>query len=120
MAQLAEQGSLVPVTQSVVATVGEPDPVADQNVVVHVAFESRPKCLDCHRNRREERELRASSLLSESDEAADCPSCELFQRKVRFPQSFGLWKAPNPLPDLPLSQLAELVVVDISDYVPAR
>ena len=40
MAQLAEQGSLIPVTQSIVAAVGEPDSVRNEDMVVDVAFRS--------------------------------------------------------------------------------
>ena len=43
MAQLAEQRGLVPMPQGVVAAVGEPDAIGDENVVVDVGLEPGTK-----------------------------------------------------------------------------
>jgi len=52
MAQLAEQRSLIPMAQRVVAVVGKPDSIANEDVVVDVALESRPERLHRHDNAR--------------------------------------------------------------------
>ena len=48
MAQLAEQVGMVPVPQGVVAAVGEPDAIGDENVVVDVGLEPGTKGLHGH------------------------------------------------------------------------
>jgi len=48
VAQLAEQGGLVPVPQRVIGAVGEPDAIGDENVLVDVGLEPRTKGLHRH------------------------------------------------------------------------
>jgi len=45
MAQLAKQRSLIPVAQRVIAAVGKPHSIANEDVVVDVALSPAPK--DC-------------------------------------------------------------------------
>ena len=50
--QLAKQGGLVPLPQRVVAAVGKPDTIGDEDVIVDVGLESGPKRLHGHDNPR--------------------------------------------------------------------